>query len=65
MYFSIYSIDYEIFDDLDEAGLERYYSLSCEEADNDSTLTKLRKGVANVSVGQNGYYLNTYEVNIE
>ena len=63
LYFAIYDIDYEIYDDLSDEQLEKYYTLTIEEADNDTALTKYRTGVATVDVGQSGdYYLMTYEV---
>ncbi len=60
--FTIYSIDMETFWDLSSSDLKAYYSLTHNEADNNSTLTKGRSGRAVVGVAQSGdYYLISYD----
>ena len=65
LYFTIYNIDFDVFESLDDAGLKKYYSLSPAQAESDKSLTKRGTGIANVSLGQSGkYFLNTYEAKV-
>lgn len=60
--FTIYSIDMGTFWDLSSSDLKAYYKLTPYEADNKSTLKKVRSGRAVVGVAQSGdYYLISYD----
>lgn len=61
LYFTVYSIDYETYSELDTNGLRAYYKLTPEKAEADKTLTKVSNGCATVDVGQSGkYFLVSY-----
>ena len=61
--FTIYNIDFDVFNNLTTEEVKKYYSLSPEEAAADKTLTRRGTGIAVVDVGQSGKYsLRTYEV---
>lgn len=63
--FTIYAIDFDIFNDLTIDQVKAYYKTTPAKAKDDKTLIKRGVGVANVSVGQSGkYFLNTYEVEL-
>ena len=60
--FTIYSIDLQVYEDLDSNGIKAYYKLTPEKAKANNTLTKVSSGKAVVDVGQSGaYYLISYE----
>ena len=62
LYFTIYAIEYEVFDKLKGDDIKKYYALTPSEAQKDKTLSRDLTGVANVSITQSGKYLiNTYE----
>ena len=62
LYFTIYSIDYDTFNNLSFDDVKKYYALTPSEAQTEKTLLRDLTGVANVSVTQSGKYrLNTYE----
>jgi len=63
--FTVYSIDYDTFYQLDMNALRAYYSLTADEASADSTLSPVTTGTAVVDVGQSGdYYLISYHTDI-
>lgn len=66
IYFTVYQIDMDAYNELDyEGGLDKYYSMTPSEAEADQTITKYGTGTANVSIGQSGeFHLNTYEIEI-
>lgn len=55
--FTIYSIDYEVYNELDMDGIAAYYSMTPEQAAADSTLTRVKTGTAVVTNAQSGDYL--------
>lgn len=55
--FTIYSIDYEVYNELDMDGITAYYSMTPEQAAADSTLTRVKTGTAVVTNAQSGDYL--------
>ncbi len=55
--FTIYSIDYEVYNELDMDGIAAYYSMTPEQAAADSTLTRVKNGTAVVTNAQSGDYL--------
>lgn len=55
--FTIYSIDYEVYNELDMDGITAYYSMTPEQAAADSTLTRVKNGTAVVTNAQSGDYL--------
>ena len=62
LYFTIYTIDYDTFKNLNNDEIKKYYALTPSEAQNEKTIMRSLTGVANVSVTQSGKYrLNTYE----
>ena len=62
LYFTIYSIDYEVFNKLKGDDIKKYYALTPSEAKKDEKLIGGVTGIANVSITQSGKYrLNTYE----
>lgn len=58
--FTIYSIDYEVYNELDMDGIAAYYSMTPEQATADSTLTRVKTGTAVVTNAQSGDYLLIY-----
>ena len=56
LYFTIYTIDWEVYSNMSAVGIKSYYQLSPEKAASDKTLTKTATGTAKVSVGQSGGY---------
>ena len=63
--FTVYSIDIDAYNALDDDGIKKYYQLTPDQASSDKTLTKRGTGVANVDIGQSGkYVLRTYEVKL-
>lgn len=58
--FTIYSIDYEVYNELDMDGIAAYYSMTPEQATADSTLTWVKTGTAVVTNAQSGDYLLIY-----
>lgn len=66
LYFTIYSIDYEVFSKLKGDDVKKYYALTPAEAKKDEKLIGGTTGVANVSITQSGkFLLNTYETILE
>ena len=66
LYFTVYNIDFDVFNSLDVDGVKKYYTLSPSEAANDTTLKRRGTGIANVDIGQSGKYsLRTYDVTLE
>ena len=66
LYFTIYSIDYEVFSKLKGDEVKKYYALTPSEAKKDKNLIGGTTGVANVSITQSGkFLLNTYETILE
>ena len=62
LYFTIYAIDYEVFNKLRGNDIKKYYALTPAQAKKDKMLIRSLTGVANVSITQSGkYLLNTYE----
>jgi hypothetical protein len=55
--FTIYSIDFEFYNELDMDGIAAYYSMTPEQAAADSTLTRVKTGTAVVTNAQSGDYL--------
>ncbi|MBQ7628249.1 MAG: hypothetical protein IJS85_04775 [Clostridiales bacterium] len=55
--FTIYSIDYEVYNELDMDGITAYYSMTPEQAAADSTHTRVKTGTAVVTNAQSGDYL--------
>lgn len=56
LYYTAYSLDYEVYESLDDAGVQAYYALTPEQAAADPALTPSYSGVAVCSVGQAGSY---------
>ena len=54
--FTVYSIDYEVYNELDADGIAAYYSMTPEQAAADSTLTQVKTGTAVVTIAQSGDY---------
>lgn len=54
--FTVYSIDYEVYNELDADGIAAYYSMTPEQAAADSTLTQVETGTAVVTIAQSGDY---------
>ena len=55
--FTKYTIDYQVYEELDDKGVKEYYKLTPEKAKADKTLEKGSKGTAVVGVGQSGDYI--------
>lgn len=54
--FTVYSIDYEVYNELDADGIAAYYSMTPEQAAADSTLTQVKTGTAVITIAQSGDY---------
>ena len=56
LYYTAYSLDYEVYESLDDAGVQAYYALTPDQAAADPALTPSYSAVAVCSVGQAGSY---------
>lgn len=60
--YTIYSIDWDTYSQLDNSELKAYYKMTPAMAESDNTLSKVKTGSAVAGVGQSGeYYLISYK----
>ena len=60
--FTVYSIDLDTYWQLENSDIKKYYKMTSDMAAKDSTLNKVKTGIATVGVTQSGdYYLISYD----